>query len=354
MTETNQSTKLNDRKSHILSAVVGTYIETSSAVGSSNIAQHLNFKISPATIRSEMAQLESDGYLVQPHISSGRIPSDKGYRYFVDNLIPNDQLVMTEKKKVIDFFSSTHLALEELLHETSNLLSNLTGQISFVVGTPPDTTTIKAFQLVSLDKKTALMIVVLSSGDVEKNEVIFTDDISQTDLNKIQSYFQKQLLNKSIKSLSNYTSLTEILGINQTFISSTVNAIKEVDSRVNGNLPEHVCYGGISNIGTTLKEIKDVSNFLKIIEEQITIVSLIKNLLDKDVNVSIGQENGMEALCQCAIITAPYSIDGKKAGSVSIIGPTRMRYSQAMATVSTISQTLSESLNLRGTSVNGD
>ena len=340
----NNDSKLNERKSQVLAAVVATYIETSNAVGSSHISTRLGFKVSPATIRTEMAQLEADGYLVQRHISAGRIPSDKGYRYFVDNLIQNEQLGISQQKTVMDFFSSTHLALEELLHQTSNLLSQLTGQVSFVVGTQPDNTLIKGIQLVKLNPTTAIMVIVLSSGDIEKIEVAFPESISEDDLNKIQNCLIQSMLNKSVKKLLKLNTLHRLTDVKKSYISSTLLAIKDIDNRINGKIPEHVYYGGIYNIATTLNEIKDVSNFLKILEEQITVVSLIKDLLNRNVKVSIGQENSVEALSECSIITAPYEINVEPAGSISVIGPTRMRYSQAMATVSTISETLSNSL----------
>ncbi len=345
----NFESKLNERKSKVLAAIVATYIETSTAVGSSHITDRLGFKVSPATIRAEMSKLEADGYLVQPHISAGRIPSDKGYRYFVDNLIQNEQLGSSQQKTVADFFSSTHLALEELLHETSNLLSHLTGQVSFVVGTQPDNTLIKGVQLVGLTSTNAILVIVLSSGDIEKIEVTYPDPISNDDLTKIQTCLQNGLLNKPVKKLLKINSLGQLTEVKKPYITCTMTAIKDIDKRINGKIPEHIYYGGISNITATLKEINDVSNFLKIIEDQITVVSLIKDLLDRNIKVSIGMENQVGALNECSIVTAPYEINGETAGSISVIGPTRMRYSQAMATVSTISQTLSNSLKFGNT-----
>src|SRR5689334_5548000 len=154
---------LDERKAAILRAVIEQYIQTAQPVGSSSVAKAGALSVSSATIRNDMAALEQEGYLVQPHTSAGRIPTDKGYRYFVDQLSARaGALDAAGVQQVQSFFESAHGALERMLLDTSRLLSRLTDYASVVIGPPHETATIRAMQLVSLGPHTVLMVTVLS------------------------------------------------------------------------------------------------------------------------------------------------------------------------------------------------
>ncbi|MGH9269410.1 MAG: HrcA family transcriptional regulator [Acidimicrobiales bacterium] len=162
---------LDDRKATILRAVVEDYIETAQPVGSARISRAPGVDVSSATIRNDMAQLERDGYLVQPHTSAGRIPTDKGYRFFVDHLAPDGRLGPGQRERIQDFFNRTHGALERMLHETSCLLSNLTDYAGVVVGPPHEAALVRGLQLVGLSPGVVLLVAVLSNGVVEKRVI---------------------------------------------------------------------------------------------------------------------------------------------------------------------------------------
>jgi len=166
---------LDDRKRAILCAVVQEYISTAQPVGSSHIAETPAINVSSATVRNEMAHLEHEGFLVQPHTSAGRVPTDKGYRYFVDHLTPPGALDEATTIQVGEFFSSAHGRLEEMLHQTSNLLAAMTNNAGVVVGPRADAVPIHRVQLVSLSAHAATVIVVLANGSVENVSLDISD-----------------------------------------------------------------------------------------------------------------------------------------------------------------------------------
>ncbi len=164
---------LDDRKAAILRAVVEEYIETAQPVGSQHVTRAGGVQASSATVRNEMSVLERDGYLVQPHTSAGRIPTDKGYRFFVDSL-PGwgaGRLNPSQRAEVKTFFTRAHGELEHMLSETSQLLSRLTDHAAVIIAPPHEAATIRSVQVVGLGGRTALVVAVLSNGSVEKRTI---------------------------------------------------------------------------------------------------------------------------------------------------------------------------------------
>ena len=159
---------LDERRAAILRAVVEGYIETAQPVGSGQVARLGKVAVSSATIRNEMAALEQDGYLTQPHTSAGRVPTDQAYRFYVDHLVAPGQLDAARRQQVTSFFASAHGALEDMLHSTSQLLSRLTDYAAVVIGPPHEQASIRSVQLVGLGARTVLAVAVLSNGSVEK------------------------------------------------------------------------------------------------------------------------------------------------------------------------------------------
>ena len=169
--------ELDDRKAEILRAIVEEYVETAQPVGSQTVARSSHLGVSSATVRNDMTVLERDGFIAQPHTSAGRIPTDLGYRYFVDHFADRGPLPAPQRRAVSDFFASTHRALEELLNETSQLLARVSRHAAMVVGPQPDIAHVRSVQLVPLHPNLALVVAVLSNGAVEREVVdIDVDD----------------------------------------------------------------------------------------------------------------------------------------------------------------------------------
>ena len=170
---------LDDRKLDVLRAIVEDYVETQEPVGSKALVERHHLRVSPATVRNDMVALEQEGYLHQPHTSAGRVPTEKGYRYFVDSLGVPGQLRGPQAHQVRTFFEKAHGELEQMLHDTSRLLSDLTEHTAMVIGPPHEAALIRAVHVVGLGSGIGLIVVVLSNGAVEKRTIDLGPDIGE-------------------------------------------------------------------------------------------------------------------------------------------------------------------------------
>jgi len=320
---------IDDRRAAILQAVVQQYIETSQPVSSSTIAGGV--QASSATVRSEMAALEREGYLQQPHTSAGRVPTDMGYRFFVDHLDGPGRLGRTQQQNVREFFAKASGEIEQMLHETGRLLTNLTGAAAVVVGPTHETTTVRSAQIVSLSQRNALVVVVLSDGSVEKFLFDLTSDASET---AIADASQQLSLHCNGRSLGSIESTH----------ADAITTLALQAMQTGATTERGVYVGGASQLASAFEAVDTVRNVISILEQQYVVVTLIRDLLDRGVTVSIGGEHNLQPLAHCSLVVAPTLVDGEPQGSVAILGPTRMDYGQAMAAVSVVSKQLGERL----------
>jgi heat-inducible transcriptional repressor len=327
---------VDERRAAILQAVVQEYIETSQPVSSASVSGAPSVSASPATVRSDMAALEQDGYLQQPHTSAGRIPTDRGYRFFVDSLALPGHLGPAQQKDVRNFFEHTRGEIEGLLHETSRLLAHLTGAASVVVGPDHETTTVKSLQLVGINAHTAIAVVVYSTGRVEKR----TLDIEGADeqlVNRTSNALQKAVAGRVLSSVKEISS-------GEFAIDALAGKVLQALSDQADDLNDQVFVGGAARLAGAFDAIDVVSGVLGILEQQYVVVTLIRDLLDRGISVSIGEENSVQSLARCSLVVAPTVIDGEQRGSVAVLGPTRMDYSQAVAAVTIVGKRLGERL----------
>ncbi len=327
---------LDDRKTAILSAVVQEYITTALPVGSTHIADAPGVRVSPATVRNEMAVLEQEGYLVQPHTSAGRIPTDKGYRFFVDHLGTPGLVDLTTKTQVGEFFRSAHGRLEEMLHQTSDLLAQLTNYASVVVGPQPGAVVVRSAQLVGLSATMATVVVVLGNGSVESESIALGEDVTDAHLAAASAHLTRHLTGRSLSS----TPLVSRSG-DAVVDRLCADALDAVRTR---SADEHVYVGGTSSMASAFDAVEIVRDVLRTLEQQFVVVSLISDLIERGLSVAIGVEHGVEPLSACSVVVAPILVDGEQRGSVGLLGPTRMNYPQAMATVDVVSDQLGRRL----------
>lgn len=329
---------VDDRRALILRAVVKEYIETSQPVSSASVVESHEVAASPATVRSEMAALEREGYLQQPHTSAGRIPTDRGYRFFVDNLNMPGRLARTQQEDVRAFFDKTSGELERMLHETSGLLTNLTGAAAVVVGPDHETTTVRSVQLVGLSARTAIGVVVYSNGSVEKRTIELPLGTNEDDIASAGVVLTRHLDGKALHSTSVVPS-TGNASVDE-LAKKTLVALQDQHS----DDSEQVFVGGTSRLASAFDAVEVISNVLTILEQQYVVVNLIRDLLDRGVTVSIGTENQLQSLAQCSLVVAPTVVDGESRGCIAVLGPTRMDYAQAMAAVTVVSKQLGDRL----------
>jgi heat-inducible transcriptional repressor len=323
---------LDERKTAILSAVVQEYITTALPVGSTHIADAPGIRVSPATIRNEMAVLEQEGYLVQPHTSAGRVPTDKGYRFFVDHLTSPKRLDQQSSATVGEFFSSAHGRLEEMLHRTTDLLARLTNYAAVVVGPRSEAVVVRSMQLVGLSATTATVVAVLGNGVVESQTIELPSDVSDDQLAAAGRHLAAQCVGSS---------LATVLPLDPSG-DPVVDGVcaRAVTALVEGSTDDHVYLGGASAMASAFDAVDIVRDVLRTLEQQYVVVSLVSDIVERGMSVAIGVEHGVQPLVACSVVVAPVVVDGEHRGSVGVLGPTRMNYPQALATVEVVSERL--------------
>lgn len=333
---------LVDRKLRILQAIIKDFIDTAQPVGSRTIAKKYDLGISSATIRNEMADLEEMGYLVQPHTSAGRIPSDIGYRVYVDNLMQLYELANKQKQIIRELMLARIIEIDDLVQQASGVLSQLTNLTSIGLSPQFKKSKLKNIKLIQIDESKVLLVLVSSSGII-KNIVMRISNISQNSLDKISNILREYLNDLTIEDL------------NDALISKIKKEIYEYSSTIDTVIPIlrgtfsdiddcDLYFDGITNI-FNLPEFTDINKakkFLSTIEKKELMMKLLRDNNSDDISIKIGSENNLEEVKDFSIVTATYKINGKMIGKIGVIGPTRMDYSRIVPVLDYITNTLSD------------
>lgn len=332
---------IDDRKAAILRAVIEQYTRTAQPVGSSAAAKKAGVTVSPATVRNDMAALESEGLLHQPHTSAGRVPTQKGYRYFVDHLIHESQAMVDARLDdgvdVASFFGAMRGEIEVVMTETANLLSNLTDYAAVVVDETNEAAIIRSVQLVALHDQTVMAVVVFDNGQIEKYTFEFDSVVDETVLGAAAVALRGGLEGRQRTALPDLGSTGD----------DAADAIARQFHRVITTDADHdrVYVDGTSKVAAAFEAVESVSRVLTILEQQLVVVSLLANVAEQGLSVAIGTETGVETLADCSLVVAPYRIDGERAGSIAVLGPTRMNYPQTLSAVAVVSDQLGNLLS---------
>ncbi|MEG0181055.1 MAG: heat-inducible transcriptional repressor HrcA [Clostridium sp.] len=324
-------TELNERKLDILKAIVKDYIDTAEAVGSRTLSKKYELGVSAATIRNEMADLEELGYLIQPHTSSGRIPSEKGYKLYVDSLMKEYELDNIEKNLIEESINHNMNYMNDLIHETSKLISKLTNYTTIAVTkNVSNLQNIKHIQLVGLDEKSIVLVIVTEKGDIKNTTLSTNIQIDQAKLNLISDKLTRKLSGKNISEIDE-----EFLNYIKYEITENSLIIDKLIDSLNLGIEENntsMSLSGATNI-FNFPEFSDVvraKTFLTMLEEKENISNMLKSkgIQKENLNIIIGSDNDCEVAQDCSIITATYNIDKDVVGKISLIGPTRMDYAK--------------------------
>lgn len=337
---------LDDRKSAILRAVVEHYVSTAQPVGSNAVAARADVAVSPATVRNEMTLLERDGYLAQPHTSAGRIPTEKGYRFFVDSIPERGRVDLSEAsaRQVREFFTAAHGELEQMLHDTTRLLTNLTHTTAVVVGDQVSVAVVRSVQLVDLSPRVLLLVLVFNNGDVVKRTVELDVDVDADDVGRAQAVLVEHLVGQPWSRVTSWTAPTVPSAGATPGEASVLDALATslgADERPDDS---RMFVEGTSFLAGSLEARETVEQVLGILEQQFVVVSLLKELVDRNVTVAIGSETGLSPLAECSLVLSPYRVDGEVAGTIAVLGPTRMDYQETVAAVAVVSQRLTRIL----------
>ena len=327
---------LDERKTAILRAVVQEYITTAQPVGSTHVSDAPGVHVSSATVRNDMAVLETEGYLVQPHTSAGRIPTDKGYRFFVDHLTPAGRLDEAATQQVGEFFGRAHGRLEELLSQTTDLLAHLTRYAAVVVGPEAQSAVVRSIQIVGLSPRTATVVAVLSNGRVENQTIELDSELTDATLAAATVHLQRTAAGNPLGSMVEAPASGDL-----TVDKLCEQALKALH-RVDDNAAVYV--GGAASVANAFDAVDIVRSVLTTLEQQYVVVSLVRDVIDRGLTVAIGAEHGLEPLFSCSVVVKSVTVEGERLGTVGVLGPTRMNYPQALATVDVVSDRLGRRL----------
>ncbi|RJX29583.1 MAG: heat-inducible transcription repressor HrcA [Dethiobacter sp.] len=327
---------LSTRKKHILQAVVTDYIKSAQPVGSRTVARRYKVGLSPATIRNEMSDLEEAGYLVQPHTSAGRIPSQKGYRYYVDQLMETSNLGEEEKAEIRQVFEYKKLQeIEEIIRHTSRLLSLLTNYTCLILGPQLKKSAFKKLQIMPLDTQRGLLVLVTDTGFVKNNVINLPQTLSGNELNRIVSYLNRRLEGLTIDKIT-----SRLIGELRRDLYHHIKFLEETFTLLEDSLAEderRVFLGGTTNIlnQPEFGDIGKVKSLLSLFEQH----SLLATLLARPVAgvegiiIRIGRENILEEVEECSLVLASYCLGKEVVGTVGVLGPIRMDYAKTVAVV---------------------
>lgn len=333
---------LDERKKRILQAIIDDYVYTAEPIGSRTIAKKFDMGLSPATIRNEMSDLEEMGYLQQPHTSAGRVPSDKGYRLYVDELMGDKNLNEQEVEVIRSILLDKITAIEQIMKQTSTILSDLTHYTTIALIPSIKKNVIKHVQLIPLDNNNALLIIVAGTGVVKNNIIKLPKNVNNEFIISFSNLLNEKLqgLNLEDITLPIIQDIQKKLGENRDILMPILDVISVNINNIEDN---DVYIEGVSNIleYPEYSNIEKAKSFMNAIEAKDTIYKLLQNNNDENIiKVSIGKENALESIDECSIVSTTYSIGNRPIGTVGIIGPKRMDYSKVISTVSTVRQHL--------------
>jgi heat-inducible transcriptional repressor len=334
---------LDERKTAILKAVVQEYITTAQPVGSTHVANAPGVQVSSATVRNEMAVLEQEGYLAQPHTSAGRVPTDKGYRFYVDHMTTPGRLEPMAQQRVGQFFDTAHGRLEELLHQTTNLLAQVTHHAAVVVGPSAESALVRSVSVIGLNGRHATVVAVLSNGAVENEVIELPAETSDVRLAAATAHLQAHMNGSTLEGNATVPPTGD----------RELDAVCDIARSALGRSPdESVFVGGAASMAHAFDTVDTVRSVLRTLEQQFVMVSLVRDILSRGLSVAIGTEHGIEPLAACSVVVRPVVVDGEQVGTVGVLGPTRMDYPQALATVEAVSDRLGRRLS-DGGNLNG-
>lgn len=341
---------LDDRKTKVLYAIINSYILSAEPIGSRTITKLYDLGVSSATVRNEMSDLEDLGFLNKPHSSAGRIPSDKAYRLYVNELLKTHRpkIDLIKKDQIKKILASESREIEQLLQNSAKILSALTSYTALAISPQLKGSKIKHIQLVPIDNHQILMVLVSNTG-VVKNSIFRLDkEVSENQVLTISNFLNDKLKGLSIEEIDGEIStgiLTEIYQYKAIMdgiipiINQSMEDMDNIDLYSDGvtkilNFPEY-------------KDLEKAKSFISFIEDKDSVVEiLLNNSLSQDIEITIGNENIYKPIKDCSLITATYRLGDKTIGKIGVIGPTRMDYYKLVNTLQLFSVNITEIIDM--------
>lgn len=339
---------LDDRKLKILQAIIDDYINTAEPVGSRTIAKKHELGLSSATIRNEMADLEEMGFLEQPHTSAGRVPSNKGYRLYVDKLMQINELTENEIEKIKNEMDIRINELSQIIRTASVMMSKLTKYTSMAVTPHIKQSAIKAIQLVPIEPGKALLIIVTDSNIVRNCMIRVPDNLAPDYIIQVSNLLNDKLKGYTLEMLKSRVISSEIeqlASLPYSLVKPIFDGIEDLITAI--DQPE-VYLEGTTNILNfpEFREIQKAKEFLDVLDEKKIISDILINNLDRhnDIIIQIGNENVIDSIKECSLVTTSYNVGDKVIGTIGIIGPTRMEYSKVVSSMNYIRKKINQEI----------
>ena len=336
---------LDERKKKVLQAIVEEYINTAEPVSSGSITKGHGLDYSSATIRNDMAQLESIGFLDKPHTSAGRVPSAEGYRYYVNELLKEDNLTLEEIKYIQNKLKIKVNEIEDLTKVATTTLSEITHYTTVAVGPKADKQIIEEIKFVSLGQRMLMVVIVTDTGLVKETIIKFDEDITESQVDTLNNLFNTRLRGKPLSKIDKpmaeyiFSEVHYSIGIMKAIIEQINRIVEEENNNIflegakkSFDLPE-------------FKSMKVAKNFVNLLDAKDEMVEIFNSGDAEDINVFIGNDDENSNLKDFSIITFKHTLGDKDLGTIGIIGPKRMDYAKVISVMKYISKKLNEDNN---------
>ena len=336
--------ELDRRKTSILGTVVYEYIATGEPVGSATLTQKYNLGISPATVRAELASLDDEGYLDQPHTSAGRIPSDRGYRYYVDRLMLPETLSAEERDRIRAEVRRASSALDSVVDHASHVLSNLTRSIAFAIAPRLESQIFRHIEMIRISSHAVHILLVTNLGLATQTTVEISEDVDAERLLRASNNFNANLEGRRLADISG-DELAD-LARDTPLPEDLLTAIAAILAEPSGaDVERRLFAGGAHNLldQQEFRDLRKLRAILDLLEEQQTLYKLLHGSLSSlGPRVSIGHELPSADMSECSVVTIPYRVGDRNAGAVGILGPRRMQYARLIALINCMADSLND------------
>ncbi len=334
---------LSERKLKILQAIIADFIKTAEPVGSRTISKNYNLGISPATIRNEMSDLEELGYLTHPHTSSGRVPSEKAYRLYVNQMMNKRELTAQEKNSIAAELHSNVTELENIVQRAAHVLSEITNLTAFALTPRQEQDTLKYINLLPVDAHTVVLMLVSESGKISNKAVKLDRTVSEDTLRILAKTMTYNYRGKTLSEALAYDIIKDVKSDAEAMAMLEKNIVPGFVKTLEDMLNVNLYMDGLTNI-FSLPEYNDLDKarmFLEMVNKKEDFTRTLINR-ENGVIITIGNENQDELMQDCSLITATYHVDGKMVGKIGVIGPTRMRYGEVTSVVEYLTDNISK------------
>jgi heat-inducible transcriptional repressor len=328
---------LDERKLEVLRAIVEDYVATQEPVGSKALVERHNLRVSPATVRNDMAVLEEEGYIRQPHTSAGRVPTDRGYRLFVDRLTRIKPLSPAERR-AIERFMLGAVDLDDVVHRTVRLLAQLTRQVAIVQYPSLSRSRVRHLELVPLSTTRLMLVMIADTGRVEQRLLDLPGTLAADDVSELRRVINEKLAN---------CALTDTPPLVEALIDETPNTLRPAMTALSTVLletlvernEERIALAGTANLTRGLLDFQGTLRpILEALEEEVVLLKLFGEVEPSMMRVRIGDENEIEDLRSTSVVSTGYGPGTIVVGGMGVLGPTRMDYPGTMATVRAVAR----------------